>query len=268
MDFQSWLPKSALLDGHLDREVARVAAAWLENWFPVRTDLTVLLSLALNEKETAETSVFWRSQSGDLGFFLSEEGRRVFFAQATGIALGKKRLSEQDDALLDRLLVRSLAAFRPMLAGLFGCRIGPDEPLALARGLKALPSDGGYVFSVLLLPSTPLVHILVPQDLAIRARKAHLPRVSQSLVVDARRRALARLEINVGAFVGEASLAIGDLQGLSSGDILILDQPIDACALMTVNGSPVRDRVCRISASADRAVLEITDGTGDACVQA
>ena len=140
---------------------------------------------------------------------------------------------------------------------LFGGRARPnptDADLVLLRRLAgraiddlqtrldtALPATAGsgpvWRLSIGPGPRPPLA-IEIPQaSLVALARRSTSPRAARG-VLTPRHDAVADRPLRCAALLGTATLAVKDIDALEPGDVLLLDQPVDAAIPLLVEGKP------------------------------
>jgi len=258
MKSKRWVPESALLDGVVEKSVHTLLSKWASVWFQNTPDMTVLLSFALNNRETSKSSLFWRTPSGKISFLVSDDGRRALVEQMLGVLPARKKMNDEDEALIAHLVVSAIEDLRSGLFGQFDCRetFQEGDP---RRGFEELPSNAECVFSVLLSEKVPLLHIFVDREMVVNARLKLAQRLAGEIAIEPLDGGLDDQNILVGARLGSVDLEIKDFRNLESGDTVILDRELTNALPITIDGREIGALTCEIIQSDAGAKLRITE---------
>ncbi|MEM9584753.1 MAG: FliM/FliN family flagellar motor C-terminal domain-containing protein [Pseudomonadota bacterium] len=258
MRSKPWLPEAALLDGKLEKSLHSLLMNWSGGWFHKSSDMTVLLSFALNNRETSKSSLFWKTPKGQISFLISEEGRRALFDCMVGPLPPPKKMNAQDNALVDYIIIEAVENLKPQLFQLFGCRenFEKEDP---RRGLEELPSNAECVFSILLGQKTPLLHVFVDRALVVAARRSMTSNPEPVQFLNKIDEGLDAQHVAVGARLGGAVLEVRDFMGLAVGDVVVLDRGIEEAVPVTADGHDAGSLSCEIVQTDAGATLRLVD---------
>lgn len=234
--YREWLPENALFDGKLEDAFNENATTGLAHWFLQPLQLTIFVSRSFRQRDSAEPIVCWTSPTEPISVVLDDKGWRLLIGEFLAIPVGKKKVMEQDRKVGNQLVDKFMRDV---------CRLGQDFfeldelqwSMDRQRGEPNLAEGGAFFFSLIWGDGTPLCHFVVNEKLVVRARRrlSGMPK-PENIDIHPIARGLDHQCIKVGALTGRAELLLSDLEDLSVGDVVVLDQPLSSPLVGTVNG--------------------------------
>ena len=226
---RDWLPPGAATGPRVRDALEGAIDAWGGKWFA-----GTHLSLSAIEPRSAGAP---RIGSGWLlhGDTIAVPADPPEAIRLAGLALGGDPenlvLSEPDRDILGRLAKAILADLAILLAGALGRDVADGEKAEAI--VDPLEGDVGIMVHVVDLTGRPLIQAAVPLAALvpfIRAGIAVRPGPALSRV----ERAVERTSTRIDVRLGETRLSLGDLTGLSAGDVLVLDRTLQAGARLSL----------------------------------
>src|SRR5579859_500717 len=218
---RAWLPDGAFERSAARRVLSPVLEAWSNDWF-----VDAMISLAdvrEADRATGLHGLVVDRPGQPTTISLTARGKRLLFETACSVDLAEIELSDTDRRLVD-ILVEEIAS--DLLARL-------DAMLEVPR-VHDTPSHS----LVLTLKGRDLLTINVSRSLLASWLKSGMPQPrGREGTLTKRSRAIGETTLSLDAVVGSASIALADLTHLAIGDILILDQALDAGVAMTLSSS-------------------------------
>ena len=233
---RAWLPESALFDGKLEGAFSEAANSELAKWFPQPLRLTTLFSRSFKQRDWAGPILSWSPTAEKISSLLDNRGWRLLIGELLGLSVGKRRITEQDRKAGNLLVDKFMQDACNFVQDFFG--LGEQQwNFAERRGETRPAADGSCFFSLIWPDGTPLCHIVVSEQLVVRARQELSgAQISDQADVQPREQGLAHQSVSVGALTGKAQLPLLDLEGLAVGDVVVLDQSLSQPLSATVNG--------------------------------
>lgn len=244
---RSWLPLDAALGPRVRDPLERAVDDWSGRWFAgARASLASLEPRTAGAPRLAGGWLLHRDAVG-----VPVEGPDAI--RLAGLALGADSeglvLSEADRDIMGRLAADILADLAATLAGVLGLTAGIDpSPVAC---VDPLDGEAGIILRILDAQGRPLAQAALSLGIVVPFLKAAIkagPAPALARIDGALGPTRTRLDIRLG----ETRLSLGELAGLGSGDVLVLDRTIEA-------GAAVAIATGRSQAFA-RATLEQEDG--------
>ena len=247
MDWQTWLPDDALMDGVLETEFLRKSLDWARIWFAPETSLQVGVRLGIPNRSPDKHPEFcWRTQRDEATVRLSGGGEEVIARAMLGIAMGKGRPNAADRRLFSRMAREGIRDFCSRLELLL-----PADTRFTEAGEVPVPGDRQFEVSVSIGESDNVFRVRCAPGLAASVRKKLVSARPVDRPRGSFKKAIGSQLVRVGARLGSSSLRLAELDNLAPGDILLLDRAIDQPVELTVENVP---------AGTYRAFLEPVDG--------
>lgn len=236
---KDWLPQQAFCDEAVEAVLAETVERWSKRWFAKGTAAVA----AVHAAEIARPSPQSRVASGVLAEAeLTGRGKRVLLEAALDADLAIQVLSEGDHAVLDAFAGAALQDFVALLDETFKSAAG-DE----GAGVRFVLSLAGMELLAATLPR----HVLVP---ALRGRLG-APRSGRE-APKSRLGALGATKVTAEAVLGQVELALGDLNNLGVGDVVILDRGVqDPVELRLAGGQRIGRG--KLSRNAGRVAIQL-----------
>jgi len=226
-----WFPKEAYGRERVGACLRPPLQAWGERWFPRKT-------VAVGDVRVAPVPAAASSADSVAGVQAAldylERGRRRILEAVLDIDLQSVELSDGDRKLLDR----------------FVRRIVQD----LADGLDALAKPGDeddarqIVVSTIALDGQEILNLSLPDHALAPLMKAQMPQRRGDAAQIARRSdALKQTKVMARGVLGSASLSLDELEGVSVGDVLVLDRGLSEPVDLRMTGSQavlMRGKLC------------------------
>lgn len=236
---QAWLPGDTPVPPALERRLAECVAEWSGRWFVA--DPLVVGPLARG----AALDLAWHALGDGMMLGLAPTAAVAIGARILGIAVGERGAADQ--SLLDEVAEACLIDLRQTLAGTF----------AASRDAAWHPVAGpGERVAVIGSPLRPLLAIALTSERFAALARASLPRTTPPSL-GAGHAALARTAVTVGAALGRCTISLAELQALGTGDVLVLDTPVDAAVPLAVDGVPLPRGRCVVVGANGVSALEI-----------
>ena len=259
--YETWLPNEALLDGCFEEHLAVEIECWKQKWLSRTLALTITKQTELPEK--TEQSEFvptlgWAGKDRHFEVFLSDSGLRQVAVHLMSSA-AEKKTTEMDQKIFSKMAEDAVADLAYSLAHSIDPEIDLQlQGIGLARKSSKYHSEGKCIFNVWSTSGSELlVKIIVSNSKVADCRKRELPNNIPALSAVAASDAIDQQKINLGAIVGVSSLKLAELQGLSSGDVVILNTELDSDIPLLVNRTLTSNIVCRVSQTNDQVSLHI-----------
>lgn len=234
-----WLPANAMSDPKLNEALCALAEGWARRWFRGPRQPSLRMSEGKSRPGLANDTLTWVHADGGLLLAMGPNAHVPLAGAMLGLDCSAKKLQTQDHTLLRTIASACARDFLQQAAALFG-RSGDID-----RSLDREP-NGRFRFSLSLGPASQLLELFVEEDLAIAARRALAGRTFVAALEEgARERALDPQAISLSAMVGRGRLALGELNHLAPGDVLVLDRGPSDDLELAVDGL-ARARSCRI----------------------
>jgi flagellar motor switch/type III secretory pathway protein FliN len=241
MATQSWLPKKALVDGTLRRQLESLLLDWAGHWLNCP-------SLAVSDQIGAgEAGPIVR---GELGSF---QPNSVAVVSVACLMLGMDAAWVPIEGSEDWRFLEDVAApaFQDLTERL-SAWVPPADEMSLAAG-------GAEFCFTIELAGQQFGTLCLSQDQAVRLRRqaTGLAPGSHSALHRADQLVDGQI-IKVGAFIGAVELSYCDLRSLKPGQVIALPAPIAGKLLLTINERPILEPVCSYGIRDDGAVLTIS----------
>ncbi len=246
---ERWIPEEVLCDDQLTDAIQGHAVSWASDWFPgsipVRTSLNVAASQAANSPEP-------HFVSGGCGVYLPEVDQLALAKALLGMDRGDTEDSDREifgsvtKSAVDDLLAR------------FGSDLFEDKPRASSQPGSASEPGAAKVRYTLTLGAPSIALILeMPRSRAVEARcrlvaprKARLPLHDPAV-------ALADLQVELGAQLGQVELSVPEVRQLAPGDVVILDRAVEDPMEVVIERSVSTGLRCRLQTNADALQLTL-----------
>ncbi len=212
MNGEDWLPPETAVPAALDRRIAELVADWSARWFVGAGPEVQGLS-----RRGGGGGENWRGPPGGVTLRVPADAVAALGGRALDVPATDRRASDRE--LLEAVGEDVLTDLRQRLAALVGPADAPWTPLFTAPSRTAMIGD--------------LTLGLTDAAFARLAREA-MAQTGYGPLGDGGQ-ALARQRIRLGASVGGARLAFGDLHALAIGDVVVLDHALDAPLALTAD---------------------------------
>lgn len=217
-----WLPKTALTNRANAAIVSRVVDDWCQQW--------------LCQEELVSDLAWTRVEHSPDN--LGDDGSRQIVVKGIGEAnlplasliLGREVVEGSLRKLADAELVEFVTR---------------DALAALKRQLEqGLPTDqltrkvesSFHALTFCINHDVPVLCIIVSQDVLIAMAKGQCPPSRAARQVFAPATGLPAQSVRLGAILGSVTTSFQDLRDLSVGDVIVLDEALEDCVDITING--------------------------------
>ena len=218
---RSWLPDSAFTIDRARRALGAALETWSRAWFSeARVSLT---RVALEESPGRDDGGISPDAADGTAIALSPRGKRRLFETICAVDLAELSLGEAEhraigavtrEAALDLLKAFDLGVPEP--------HSGDDKVVRLTVCV------GGQELAVVRAPCGAVAARLTSAVARSTTPRAGLVR---------RSRAIGSASVRLDAIVGRGALALGELNALNPGDIVILDRELEEGIALTLAGS-------------------------------
>jgi hypothetical protein len=225
-----------------DRAVARetmseAIGAWSSRWF---VKSPVVVSNFRSVRGSARSSggdESWRAYGSSVALSCSRRGSQRLAEMALDLRTAQPLVSETDRGLLD--------LYEPMLLNDLANQIasalnlgGNPTPATTGSIFDPFYGDGGACIDLVERHAGILLTVAVPlSEIAALALERAWPPAGRAPVLTTVPQAMGATALQLQATLGVAELTLSDLEGLSPGDVLVLDAPINAGVALTLKGS-------------------------------
>jgi flagellar motor switch/type III secretory pathway protein FliN len=239
-----WIPPAAMTDGVLDLRLTELASGWSKRWFggPGNVHVRRLenASFEFVEAPTAEML----TSCGSLRLPSEQADLVKLGAALVHYKAGASKSAPADIQLLRKMGTRALQDFLTGAAEVFGVRAEIEE----SGQLDTAHAEGPAMrYAISFNPMRRPMALRVDWNAAIRARRLTAGRLDAPARAMGRRAdAVARQDINVGAHIGSAKVALSDLSALAPGDVLVLDRALSDSLELTISGQRQTGAKCRL----------------------
>ena len=208
MAAKDWLPAGAFSEEAVKAVLAETVERWSKRWFAKGTAAIATVHRAV----IAEPSSQSRLVTGTVAEAeLTGRGKRALIEASLDAELAGQALSEGDHAVLDAFAGAAVQDLVALLDEKF--RSDDDEGARLRIGLSLFGSD--------------LLAVTLPRHVLVAAIRGRLGRSRLNTETPkSRLGALAGTTVTAEAVLGEVELALGDLNALGVGDVVILDRAL------------------------------------------
>jgi hypothetical protein len=197
-----WMPDTAYDVATVALALKDRVAGWSREWL-AREDVRVTSCEAYTSSSAIDTI---RSDTSAGQMKLPPRSRRTMLEFALVVDLSEVTLLDADRQVLDRLVEDM------------------TQDLLTRIGLPKDDDDFPGTSSIALTArGRELCTLLLPQAGVARLIRAAYPRTAPARPLITRRRALGASRVTVDGLLGRGALSIGELEGLSVGDIVLLD---------------------------------------------
>jgi flagellar motor switch/type III secretory pathway protein FliN len=233
---REWLPLDIVDQAVIRTALAGAVEAWSEHWFQRHRLVVGSIVAAPRGATSADSGWSWTLFGQAVAINRSSNSPTPFASWV---------LDGGWDPLLasaaDRLIVEDLEA--TLLADLSG-RIEAKLGLVGAASAIAdeisdpLGADGGAIVGLKSESGAGALRLAIPLAALVAFRKSRLPNRSVATErLGSRSDALDATSVQLDAQLGDAQLALADLQTLAVGDVLVLNTRLDGLAALTVEGA-------------------------------
>ncbi|MFA5599810.1 MAG: FliM/FliN family flagellar motor switch protein [Phenylobacterium sp.] len=233
-DASAWLPPEVADRPIVRDRVGEAVQAWSSKWFSG-------VKLAPSRWETvrsglwAQLSEHGRVRGKTVGLSCSDRGAMCLVAALLDAEPAELTPTEADRRIIEAFLEEALDDLLRALETALGSGAETDTVRGSrkdprASGVRIGVGEAGGVLFWLGLPLSavlPLCEASLPPP----------PAASQEL--DTRLGAVAGQEVSLQAILGSVKLQLGELGGLATGDVLILDRPLDEPFDVTIGATPL-----------------------------
>ena len=248
-DAMPWLPAGALEPAHFEQAISRLLDEWSSHWFAkAKASGRVRLRDA---GAAGMPGPGWRSWGGECGIGIDEGGRLALAEAMLGRPVPANGVLAHDRPLLEDVTDKCLED----LAGRISWLIDRDRSPQLSP--HPLPQPSGIVWDISLRRSGTTVQLLIGRPALVRWRKSFAPK-AQSPKLGGILAGLRRQPVDLGLKLGQGSLSFADLQGLSRGDVVILDSRVEAPLALAAAGRPTGIKA-RLVEDGDAVQLDIIE---------
>ncbi len=253
MPFRTWLPSGALDGGAVERRIAETAEQWSAHWFARRLMRGVGESAWLDQAELGRLrDLQLRFAEGGLALALEDDSWMVIARMMLDEPADREADTPADEQLVERLAAACVDDLCDRLAAAFGL-----GRAAWRRGaIDALPFPEACIFALGPSEKAPTLRVLVARDLVAGTVKSSATPGRKLPPLRPLTEALARQNIGLSALVGRCELSLGELAGLASGDVLVLDAAAGDALPLAIDGV-ARSGRCEIEQEAGQLRLKI-----------
>lgn len=231
-----WLPVEATACAPVKSAIEGGVADWCEHWFAGRRVRVAGLTPTPKSAPASTDEAGWRLFGQSVAISYPKKAATRLLEWALDVELERIVLTDVDRQLMQ--------AFERRLIGDLAVRL--ETALGVGGGLRDLPANtidplgrlGGLVVSLADGQGLQLLSLGIPLATVLPLCKSSSARVDrQPVPLDRLMQALGPVTVSVDAMLGKAEITLSDLQGLSAGDVLILDVGLDDLARLTLPSS-------------------------------
>jgi flagellar motor switch/type III secretory pathway protein FliN len=236
------LPATAFSEGAVEASLRDVVASWSSRWL-LRAPAEVSAVRMGEPERTTAAGLGLRVQKQSFDIEVAMRGKRFLLEAALNVDLSESPLREGDRRLLDALAEKIIDDLAAHLEAALKPPAGEQE-----KTLRVVIAAG----------ANELVVVRATEDALVPLIKAQCSKVRETSAAPSNRLlALRQTPIVAHAHLGQAEVALADLDGLCIGDVLVLDAAVsDPIELRLADCRSViaRGRLCR---SADNLSIQL-----------
>ena len=252
MNYQPWLPTVSLFDGMLLHHFDGCIEQWVEKWFNNSSGYKCTFNLAPNDK-VLKKGHFWQSNDDKITAMLLPFGSNLLASNILDSEVSEGSVSEADSRLLTGIVSDCFVDLLETSTEEFGVGYKFEQ----ASSIQVSTHDYGRL--VVHNKSGENVAIInIALELMFEYRKFGLTDNIIHFHGEHRDKALSHQNVNLGAYVGNSKINLGELEALNTGDIIVLEKGVNEAIEMTVNNKVTRGIECGIIQEKDKISLKIT----------
>ena len=213
MNARNWLPRQAVSRPAVRAAIATVVDDWSTRWFAAGRARLSQLRVAPLPPQGPDAWPGW-TRHGVFHSRLTPPGEARLIELALDFGAAPSRKSGPDRTLLQEFCRRAVADLVSAL----------EQRLAAAETHASEAQTGDVVLELTDLEGGRILSISTPVSAFADLVRASLPQSERQLVLTRRAEALAPTPITLEAHAGRATVTIAELNGLASGDVLVLDR--------------------------------------------
>lgn len=254
MYYQPWLPQASLFDGVLSQHFDGCIEQWVEKWFNNSSGYKCTFNLASNDK-VLKKGHYWQSNNDGITAMLLPFGSNLLASNILDREVTDGSISEADSRLLTGIVSDCFIDLLETLTEEFGV----DGKFEQASSIPIQVSTHDYGRLVVHNKSGENIAIInIALELMFDYRKSGLTDNIIHFYGEQRDKALSHQNVNLGAYVGNSEISLGDLEALNTGDIIVLEKGVTEAIEMTVNNKVTRGIECGIIQGKNKISLKIT----------
>lgn len=251
--YRVWLPDEALNRASVEEQLGELIYVWSGKWFA--GDAWTVAG-GLSRGLPAATGLRWTGLADGIGIGVEVETARLLAGAMMGATPDPAFKSTNDLQLANGLADACLDDLRRMLAELFRL---PSDCVWRDGDLDELFQSATAEHVTIGSPRLPrCIRFAVTHELLVGRVKAGLRNRTAAIHLSTLSRGLGGQVVAVGVRVGACSLSLAELNGLSIGDVVVLDRPLDHQLELAIDGTPVALR-CAIDAAESRLAIELAE---------
>lgn len=224
-----WLPKDALEPACFERAISTLVGEWSEAWFvKVRASCRIKLrAVAAN----GPSMLAWRQWGDECGVGIDEAGRLALAEAMLDRSIPATAVGPNDRPLLDNITKRCVED----LLGRVGWLIDRDRSPEIVAAEFGGPT---MTWEIGLKKANATLSLMVGQGALVRWRKSLAPR-SPTRALMPLAKALAPQPVEIAVGLGASRLTLAEVEGLSAGDVVMLDSKTGDVLALRAAGQPI-----------------------------
>lgn len=237
------MPQNAILDGVVEKKFEKMVKIWAARWFGDQNSFSVSLRAAEIGEVIEESTIAWNNETEDITFILKMSHVAVFAQKLLNCYSPNNHISSTDARLFEHICKECIEDLQNglrkdlLLSGSFS-----DSAEDFVPTLK--PSD--HLLCIKSLDNSVELKIVLPRSYLSAVRKVSLVPDTSEPNFGMMEDAIGEQVVSLGARVGTAAINLLDVEHLSKGDVLILDNNITDPINVTINKSVIAGLNCHI----------------------
>lgn len=255
LNYQKWLPHNAILDGKLEKIFQDVEERWAAKWFSGSTNFSAQLVSELGDEYIYETASIWKNEIEDISVAIKASSIPVLAQNLLNQDFSLANICDADELLFESLSKECMKDFQSALCKEF---LLDSEFVSVNHGDVQLVAEDADYF-LMITDSTNSLEIMVTftKGFLTAARKASLGPDTSLHVLGEIEDAISKHIISLGARVGTSTINLLDIENLTNGDVIVLNNDITEPIDMTVNKTVIAGMKCRVQQDSKTNNLKI-----------
>lgn len=250
------MPQNAILDGKLEKRFQDIVERWAVKWFSTSPVFSTQLISDLDDDYTYESSNIWKNEVEDITVALKASCIPAFAQNLLNQDFSRNNICEVDELLFESLATKCIKDFQSALCKEF--LLDSEFAPMKYKEIQLVAEQADYFLLIEDHTNSLEIMVTLPKGLLAAARKASLrPDVSVHLLGEIED-AISKHSVSLGARVGTSTINLLDIENLSNGDVIVLDNDITEPIDMTVNKSVIAGMKCHVQQDSKTDNLKIT----------
>lgn len=250
MPAQAWLPEKHLTNPKLAASFAAIVEAWSAHWFAGPSWSAGDRWMPAGHPAAHEEKVF-ETENG-LACSIAGRDRLALAGAMLGLPLDKGIPAKADAQLVTAIADKALSDLADRLSAL------PFAAPQADRSFYAAMERPQYELKIGPKAKQAIMSFHADRALLVEVARSLAPPPRAQAMPVRRGESIEDKPLDIGAKIGSARLTLVELQGLSVGDVIAFDRPVQSAFALTVNGVATPSSAVLVKTGADGLQLQLT----------